>query len=59
MLAKIYGSAIHGVDAFNITIEVDVGQGTKFFIVGLPDSAVKESEQKNDVKITKTFSVMP
>ena len=32
MLAKIYGSAIHGVDAFNITIEVDVGQGTKFFI---------------------------
>ncbi len=46
MLAKSYGSAVHGVDASTITIEVNVGQGTKFFMVGLPDSAVKESEQR-------------
>ncbi len=46
MLAKSFGSAVHGVDANTITIEVNVGQGTKFFMVGLPDSAVKESEQR-------------
>ncbi|MEM8893128.1 MAG: YifB family Mg chelatase-like AAA ATPase [Bacteroidota bacterium] len=46
MLAKSFGSAVHGVDATTITIEVNVGQGTKFFMVGLPDSAVKESEQR-------------
>lgn len=46
MLAKTYGSAVYGVDAYKITIEVDVGQGLKFFMVGLPDSAVKESQQR-------------
>ncbi|MGB3463959.1 MAG: YifB family Mg chelatase-like AAA ATPase [Cyclobacteriaceae bacterium] len=46
MLAKCYGSAVYGVDASVITIEVNVGQGTKFFMVGLPDSAVKESQQR-------------
>jgi magnesium chelatase family protein len=46
MLAKTYGSAVYGVDAFTITIEVNVGQGMRFFMVGLPDSAVKESEQR-------------
>ena len=44
MLAKTFGSAVYGVDASIITIEVNVGPGTKFFMVGLPDSAVKESE---------------
>ena len=48
MLAKTYGSAVYGVDAHLITIEVSVGQGTRFFMVGLPDSAVKESEQRVD-----------
>lgn len=46
MLAKTFGSAVHGVNAYIITVEVDVGQGTKFFMVGLPDSAVKESQQR-------------
>lgn len=46
MLAKTYGSAVYGVDAFTVTIEVNVGQGTKFFMVGLPDNAVKESQQR-------------
>lgn len=46
MLAKSYGSAVYGVDAFTITIEVNIGQGTNFYMVGLPDSAVKESEQR-------------
>ncbi|KEO73335.1 YifB family Mg chelatase-like AAA ATPase [Anditalea andensis] len=46
MVAKTFGSAVSGVDAKVITIEVNVGQGTKFFLVGLPDSAVKESQQR-------------
>lgn len=46
MLSKTYGSAVYGVNAATITVEVSVGQGTKFFMVGLPDSAVKESQQR-------------
>jgi magnesium chelatase family protein len=46
MLAKIFGSAVYGVNAFTISIEVNIGQGTKFYMVGLPDNAVKESEQR-------------
>jgi len=46
MVAKTFGSAVSGVDAKLITIEVNVGQGTNFYMVGLPDSAVKESQQR-------------
>jgi magnesium chelatase family protein len=47
MLVKLFGSAVHGVDAITITIEVDTPQGmTGIVIVGLPDSAVKESIER-------------
>ncbi|MEI6122368.1 MAG: YifB family Mg chelatase-like AAA ATPase [Bacteroidota bacterium] len=46
MLIKTYGSAIFGIDAITITIEVNIDLGINFFIVGLPDSAVKESQQR-------------
>lgn len=46
MLVKTFGSAVHGIDATTITIEVNVMQGAKFFLVGLPDNAVKESQQR-------------
>jgi len=46
MLVKAYGSAVFGINATTITIEVDVTQGIKFLLVGLPDSAVKESQQR-------------
>jgi magnesium chelatase family protein len=46
MLAKTYGSALYGIDALIITIEVNVGKGSKFFLVGLPDNAVKESHER-------------
>ncbi|MBD8489854.1 YifB family Mg chelatase-like AAA ATPase [Echinicola sp. CAU 1574] len=46
MVAKTFGSTVSGVDAILITIEVNVGQGTSFYMVGLPDSAVKESQQR-------------
>lgn len=46
MLVKTYGSAIHGIDAITITIEVNVSKGSKFYLVGLPDNAVKESHHR-------------
>ncbi len=42
-LIKTYGSAVFGVDATTITVEVNIIGGTKYFMVGLPDSAVRES----------------
>mgnify|MGYP000100064664 CR=1 FL=1 len=46
MLVKTYGSSVNGIHATTITIEVDIAPGIKFFLVGLPDNAVKESEQR-------------
>lgn len=46
MLIKTFASAVHGIDATTITIETEISQGIKFFMVGLPDSAVKESQQR-------------
>lgn len=45
-LSKGYGSAVFGVDAQIITIEVNIVDGTKFWLSGLPDTAVKESEHR-------------
>lgn len=46
MLAKTFGGAVFGVNAYIITIEVNVSTGLHFFMVGLPDNAVKESQQR-------------
>lgn len=47
MLVKVFGSAVFGVDALTITIEVDTPGGKpEYIIVGLPDSAVKESIER-------------
>lgn len=43
MLVKICSSAVYGIEATTITIEVNISTGTQYFIVGLPDSAIKES----------------
>jgi magnesium chelatase family protein len=46
MLVKTYGSAVFGVNAITVTVEVNVDNGFNFFLVGLPDSAVKESHKR-------------
>ncbi len=46
MLVKTYSSSVLGIDATTITIEVNIGIGVNFFLVGLPDNAVKESHQR-------------
>ncbi len=43
MLTKVYGSAVFGVDATTITVEVNVDNGVGYHLVGLPDNAIKES----------------
>ena len=46
MLVKTFGSAIYGVGAMLVTVEVSVDKGVGFSIVGLPDNAVRESQQR-------------
>jgi magnesium chelatase family protein len=46
MLVRTFASAVAGIDAVTVTIEVNVSRGVRFFLVGLPDSAVKESQQR-------------
>ena len=47
MLVKTFGSAVYGVNAITITVEVNwMESGTSYMIVGLPDNAVKESIQR-------------
>ena len=43
MIAKTFGSSVYGVNASVVTVETSVISGMKFYMVGLPDSAVKES----------------
>ena len=43
MLIKVYGSAVFGVEATTITIEVNIDKGIGYHLVGLPDNAIKES----------------
>lgn len=58
MLTKVYGSAVFGVDATTITVEVNIDKGIGYHLVGLPDNAIKESNyriaaalQNNNYKI--------
>ncbi|MBT8296655.1 MAG: ATP-binding protein, partial [Gramella sp.] len=46
MLVKVYGSAVFGVEATTITVEVNVANGIGYHLVGLPDNAVKESSYR-------------
>ena len=46
MLVKTFGCAVFGIRAITVTVEVYMDQGIQFFMVGLPDNAVKESHQR-------------
>jgi magnesium chelatase family protein len=60
MLVKTFGSAVYGVEAITITVEVNVNnQGQHYFIVGLPDNAVKESLQRVESAIKNNHLYMP
>jgi len=51
MLVKTFGSALYGINATTITVEVNIDKGVNFCMVGLPDSAVKESQQRIDAAL--------
>jgi magnesium chelatase family protein len=59
MLVKTYGSAVYGVNATTITVEVNVVPGIKFFLVGLPDNAVKESQQRIEAALKNNGYSIP
>jgi magnesium chelatase family protein len=59
MLVKTYGSAVYGVDAITITVEVNVMKGKNYFIVGLPDNAIKESLQRIESALKTNGYLMP
>ena len=46
MLIKVYGSAVFGVEATTITVEVNIDKGIGYHLVGLPDNAIKESNYR-------------
>jgi magnesium chelatase family protein len=59
MLVRTYGSALYGIHAIIITIEVCIDQGINFFMVGLPDNAVRESHQRIDAALRNTGYKIP
>lgn len=59
MLVKVYGAAVQGVDATIVTIEVNTSRGIKFFLVGLPDAAVKESYERIRAALGNTGYKVP
>jgi len=59
MLVKTYGAALHGIDALTITIEVNISKGINMHIVGLPDVAVKESQQRIHAALVNNSYKMP
>ncbi len=59
MLVKTFGSAVYGVEAITITVEVNVSAGQKYTIVGLPDNAVKESLDRLESALKSNDYYMP
>ncbi len=59
MLAKVFGSILHGVEAFRIMVEVNVGNGLGYHITGQPDEIVKESLGRAEVAIKGLNYQMP
>ena len=51
MLVKTYGYALQGITATKVTVEVNISVGVNFYLVGLPDNAVKESQQRIDTAL--------
>ncbi len=59
MVSKTFGGSVYGVDATLITVEVHVGQGSKYYLAGLPDSAIKESEHRIESAIKNNQYAFP
>ena len=59
MLVKVFGSAVFGIDATTITIEVNIDKGIGYYLVGLPDNAIKESSYRIAAALTNSGFFLP
>ncbi len=59
MLIKVYGSAVFGVEATTITVEVNMDKGIGYHLVGLPDNAIKESSYRIAAALKNNGFAMP
>ena len=60
MLAKVLSSAVAGIDAYVVEVEVDIAQGLPTFTtVGLPEAAVKESKERVKSAIKNSGYIFP
>ena len=59
MLVKIYGSAVFGVEATTITVEVNIDKGIGYHLVGLPDNAIKESSYRISAALNNNSYKLP
>jgi magnesium chelatase family protein len=59
MLTQVFASAVFGIDAVPITIEVHIDTGIGYHLVGLPDNAVKESNYRIAAALTNTNFKLP
>ncbi|MCE3277960.1 MAG: Mg chelatase, subunit ChlI [Bacteroidetes bacterium] len=59
MLIKTFGSAVYGISATTVTVETNINPGVNFLLVGLPDSAVKESQQRIDAALKNNGYKIP
>ncbi|HET6227968.1 MAG TPA: YifB family Mg chelatase-like AAA ATPase [Bacteroidia bacterium] len=59
MLVKTYGSAVYGINATTVTVETNINPGVFFSMVGLPDSAVKESQHRIDAALKNNGYKIP
>ena len=59
MLIKVFGSAVFGVEATTITVEVNMDKGIGYHLVGLPDNAIKESSYRIAAALKNNGYAMP
>jgi magnesium chelatase family protein len=59
MLIKVFGSAVFGVEATTITVEVNIDKGIGYHLVGLPDNAIKESSYRIAAALKNNGYAMP
>ena len=59
MLVKTYAAAVQGIDAQIITIETAISKGMQYCIVGLPDTAVKESHERVRAALVQSGFTLP
>ncbi|MDB9922439.1 YifB family Mg chelatase-like AAA ATPase [Polaribacter sp.] len=59
MLIKVYGSAVFGIEATTITVEVNIDKGIGYHLVGLPDNAVRESSYRISAALNNNSYKLP